>query len=43
MIQGILILFHKKFELLSLPFLIKAGLILEANIGNKIENISDPF
>ena len=43
MIQGILILFQKKFELLPLPFSIKAGLIALANIGSEIENTPDPF
>ena len=40
--QGILILFQKKFELLPLPFLIKAGMIVLANIGSKIEKIPLP-
>ena len=40
----ILILFQKEFELLlPLPFLIKAGIIVLANIGSKIENIPLPF
>ena len=41
-IQGILILFQKKFELLLLPLLINEGIIVDANIGSKIENIPDP-